>query len=87
MPCVRIRMPGGTVAIACGVRRPRRKCQCGAWASLSCDFPAPARKAGTCDKPLCERCAIHVGADLDNCPHHVDEAKPVPPQQLKLEGL
>lgn len=28
------------------------------------------RRARTCDKPLCKRCAVHVGEDIDYCPSH-----------------
>lgn len=27
----------------------------------------------TCDKPLCDRCAISMNADIDFCPTHIQE--------------
>lgn len=26
--------------------------------------------AATCDRPICERCAVEVGVDLHRCPEH-----------------
>lgn len=41
-----------------------------------CDFPLSGKKAGkTCDAPLCDRCAEHVGPDRDYCPPHARAAK------------
>jgi hypothetical protein len=36
--------------------------------SLLCD--APVGEEGTCDMPLCERCATEVGPDRHLCPKH-----------------
>lgn len=69
MVCRTIPNEGG-FAIVCGPRRPRRRCACGNWATKECDFPAPRRKSKTCDKPLCDRCAVRVGPDKDECPGH-----------------
>jgi hypothetical protein len=36
-----------------------------------CDYPLRGKRAGaTCDRKLCERCAVHAGPDLDYCPPH-----------------
>ena len=49
-----------------------RKCVvCGYKAEILCDAALSGPKAGkTCDKPLCKRCAVHVGIDKDLCPAH-----------------
>jgi hypothetical protein len=64
-----IRLDDGTTAIVCGSGpRPRSKpCKCGARSTKLCDYPL---LVGTCDAPLCDRCAIPMGADRDFCPHH-----------------
>lgn len=78
MACEHVQV-GGTVAIVCGVRR--RKCPCGRRATLECDWKAPARRSGTCDAPLCDRCTHHpeahgrVNFDKDLCPKHAAEWK------------
>lgn len=71
MPCDHVALPGGGYAIVC--RRDRRKpcIVCGRPSSKLCDFPLTGGKAGkTCDRPLCVRCAVHVGTDSDFCPSH-----------------
>ena len=70
MVCERVRI-GEIEAIVCGPRRPRRRCACGRWATRECDYPAPHRKSKTCDKPLCDVCAVRVGPNRDYCPGHV----------------
>lgn len=71
-----IQMPGGGVAHIC-VRRGRpalcQTCRRRPHTKL-CDFPTGAGK--TCDKRLCDGCAVHVGPDADHCPDHTME-KPV----------
>jgi hypothetical protein len=77
------RLPDGTTVIVCtrgtrGTRQPR--CSgCGApGADKLCDYPVVRAngKAGTCDRPLCERCAVSVGVGRDYCgPHHRYEQK------------
>lgn len=65
--CEHVRLPNGTVAIVCGVRRRRRLCtHCRAWAEYECDV---------CDRPLCRRCRIHVPANQDFCKDHRAQAK------------
>lgn len=69
MVCRRVPVPGGT-AIVCG---PGRRCKgCGSRATLECDWKVPTRKSGTCDAPICARCALHVGDDKDLCPAHAE---------------
>lgn len=86
MPGGYVRMPGGGVAHVRYSNRPRRKCSCckDRRATLECDYPDAKRKSGLCDKPLCAKCAVKVGKDLDHCPHHPrDQAG----QQMAMEGL
>jgi hypothetical protein len=66
--CERVALPGGGVAVVCGVRRERRKrcTHCREWAAYECD---------ACDVPLCRRCRIHVPPDRDYCRAHRAEAR------------
>ncbi len=78
MSCETIKLPNGATAIVCGPRRPRKKCRfCGAAATLLCDFAntIDSSDPSTCDKPLCERCAMHED-NLDLCPDHPKRAPP-----------
>lgn len=75
-----IKMQDGSVAHICtrGAKNPLRGCRvCGYLSSKLCDFRLPNGK--TCDSPLCDSCAIAIGDDLDQCPHH-----PVPAIQQPL---
>lgn len=75
MTCEHVKLPSGGVAIVCG-RGPRPiKCaHCGARGRRLCDFVTePARNhalAKTCDKGLCDACAVSVGKGIDHCPDH-----------------
>jgi hypothetical protein len=68
MNCQRVALPGGGVAIVCGVRRGRRtSCvHCGQPAAYECDV---------CDRPLCRSCRIHVPPDQDFCKGHRKQAQ------------
>jgi hypothetical protein len=46
---------------------------CGKPGGYLCDFVLPSGK--TCDKPLCGKCRVAKGADLDWCPSHQPELK------------
>jgi hypothetical protein len=72
MGCQHVKLPGGGSAIVCGATR---RCGCGNRADLLCDWKVPAKKSGTCDKPLCARCTHKPRADKDLCPKHADEWK------------
>jgi hypothetical protein len=60
------------------------ECRDGYTADLLCDYPMGDGK--TCDAPLCEDCAHHVGRDLDLCELHFHEwsgkarLEAIPPQ-------
>lgn len=70
MKCSTVKLPGGGVAIVCGSRQAKKHCKkCGAASTVLCDFKATP-ESKTCDKPLCRRCAVNVGPDLDHCPDH-----------------
>ncbi len=83
MPCNHIKLPGGASAIICTRRGPaKRCCSCGGPSSKLCDFPLTGAKAGaTCDRPVCQSCAVHRDPDIDYCPTHgrIIEAKEVTP--------
>lgn len=70
MTCEFVEMPGVGVAIVCGGRRSRKKCECGRAAGLECDWKVPERKSGTCDKPICSRCATSPAPGKDLCREH-----------------
>ena len=67
MPCSHLRV-GGSDVIACSRQPRRRRCHyCNAWATMECDFPAPGRRSGTCDRPICPAHATPVGKNRDYC--------------------
>ncbi len=73
--CERVSMPDGSVAIVCGPRVRRRPCvYCGHPSTSLCDATVASR-SGTCDRPLCARCRIHVPPNLDFCHDHRAAAK------------
>lgn len=75
MTCETVRI-GDTVAIVCGRGFRRKRCACGRPATKLCDHPKPRR--GTCDAPLCDRCAVNIGPDRDLCPTHQASAPELP---------
>jgi hypothetical protein len=76
MTCDRVTLPGGGTAIVCSSRK-RPRCACGRSATLLCDWKVPDKKSGTCDAPMCARCAMQPvpGADKQLCPAHVEAFK------------
>ena len=90
MPCHWIKMPDGTVAHVrtSGYRAP--KCSCGRPSTKLCDFvvssPQQVTHKKTCDKPLCDRCAVHAGTDLDFCSAHAEAGRQQQGQQPLFEG-
>jgi hypothetical protein len=77
MPCTRIELPDGAMAIVCTSRTRRQRCfSCGQRdATLLCDWKVKARLSGTCDRPICEACAHSPAVDKDLCPDHAAEWK------------
>ena len=71
MICQHVSMPGGGSAIACSGGR-RQRCKCGARATLLCDWRVERRKSGTCDAPICTRCATSPAREKDLCPAHAE---------------
>lgn len=70
MPCIPVKLVGGGTAIVCTGRRARKKCACGQTATLECDWKVPSKKSGTCDAPICAKCATSPAPDKDLCPKH-----------------
>ncbi len=68
MPCTHVTLPGGGTAIVCGIRR-RQRCACGRPATLICDWKTTSR-SGTCDAPVCVRCATSPAEGKDLCATH-----------------
>lgn len=61
--CEHLRMPDGSVAIVCGVRRgrPAPCAYCSQPSSLLCDGPTWRPGHATCDRPLCDPCPAERG--------------------------
>lgn len=59
----------GQRAIVCSRER-RKCCACGTAATLACDWKVPSRRSGTCDAPICRRCATSPAPEKDICPDH-----------------
>lgn len=72
MPCVPFKSPDGSTGIMCFSRRGQR-CACGNAATKLCDWRVAEKRSGTCDKPLCGRCAISPAPEKDLCQAHAAE--------------
>lgn len=76
MKCERVPMPTGGFAIVCGRTVRRQRCQCGAPATLFCDWILPEgerprrKRPKTCDAPLCSSCTLSPAPEKDLCPEH-----------------
>lgn len=74
MACRLIANGQGGFAIACGPRRPTRRCSvpnCQHAATKLCDYPVERKgKLGTCDAHLCDGHAKDAGDGKDHCPPH-----------------
>lgn len=73
MICEIVRLPDGMVAFVKMARRKPKPCSiCKEPSSRLCDFVVDRTHSavGTCDKPLCTRCAVSVGRNVDHCPDH-----------------
>lgn len=73
MTCETFRLPSGQTAIVCSRNRRRPKCRCGMPATLECDWKVSTRRSGTCDKPICQTCAVSPAPEKDLCPDHAIE--------------
>jgi hypothetical protein len=89
MTCETVKLPGGITAIVCGRgrKKPKPCICCGKPSTKLCDFRTGERTHAqgwiTCDKPLCDACAVRGGTNIDYCPDH-----PKPEgAQLAMEGL
>lgn len=69
MACHHMKFADGTTAIIC-TREGRKYCSCGRAADLLCDWKVKTRKSGTCDAPICRKCALEVGPDKHLCREH-----------------
>lgn len=68
--CDHVKLPDGGFAFICGVRRTKQFCACGRAGELLCDWKVKGKKSGTCDAPICLKCALEVGADKHLCREH-----------------
>jgi hypothetical protein len=64
MTCDHINLPGGARAIVCSSRSAG-----GRPAPLLCDWKVDG---GTCDAPICARCATSPAEGKDLCPAHAE---------------
>lgn len=86
MTCTPFRDPAiGFSGIVCTGRS--RRCKfCGNASTKLCDWKTPlvvSRRSGTCDAPMCDRCAHRVGRDKDLCPTHAAAWKSHPANMAK----
>lgn len=79
MKCDYVELPNGSRAIVCTSARrgaKQQKCACGKPATIQCDWKLPQMrdtigKQGTCDRHICEKCALEVAPDKHLCGEHV----------------
>lgn len=75
MPCKIIKNASGqTAMIVCSRSKRREPCRwCSRPYTKLCDFKLRGSKIGqTCDAPMCNEHAHHIGHDLDLCPPHIE---------------
>ena len=62
----------GAGIIVCGRNQRRTACKwCGKPTQKLCDRPVIRKdKKGTCDAPMCGRCATQIKTEYDLCPPH-----------------
>ena len=75
MSCTFVRTETGVMIICSRGRETPTTCaHCSHTATKLCDGHAPlkfgVKEARTCDRPLCDKCAIHVHPNLDYCREH-----------------
>jgi hypothetical protein len=61
---------GTSVHVNCAAKHNPKYCACGRIADYLCDWRMPAKKSGTCDGPICKKCAEQVAPDKHLCPFH-----------------
>ena len=96
MPCdpIKVETPDGDImGIVCTGRRRRRCTVCRKrWGVALCDAPLKKvrhprkNESKTCDRSLCEECAIHREENIDVCPDHESWADALASQGI-LEGV
>lgn len=86
MTCQHVRLPDGTPAIVCGSKPRAPRCSCGKPADLLCDWRVPTRASGTCDKPICRRCAASPARGKDICPAHTPALRAWQRKQAQAKG-
>lgn len=69
MKCFHMTLPDGNAAILCGSFPGEKHCVvCGTFATRLCDHHNSDGR--TCDAPMCDEHAAHLGANRDFCPLH-----------------
>jgi hypothetical protein len=94
MACGFYRIRGlGAVHINFGRTKAPKPCvHCGDISTALCDHQVADKAAGwptgTCDAPICERCALHVpGKNRDYCKRHAAAHRSEVPPSLPFEEL
>lgn len=64
MPRVRRPMQKMFVCSRPATRENAPRCACGRRATKLCDFPVATGDTGTCDAPLCSKCAVQIGTTV-----------------------
>jgi hypothetical protein len=76
MPCKVVKLPNGMTAVVKMAPQRKKFCECGRPCTKLCDFvlspPEQITHKRTCDKPMCDCCAVHVGPELDYCKPHAE---------------
>lgn len=78
--CTKVAMPGGGVALVrMSGKRPPACRWCGKQSTKLCDFvvshPSQVTHKRTCDAPMCDEHASHIGPNVDYCPDHTTQEK------------
>jgi hypothetical protein len=68
--CLKMQTPDGDEVLVCGGHARTRYCKCGRAADLLCDWKVAGKKSGTCDEPVCKRCAVEVAPNKHLCKAH-----------------
>ena len=69
MVCQAIAFANGMRGIACGPGS-RKRCRCGRFADLLCDWKIARDPDRTCDKPICSVCSFSPVEGKDLCREH-----------------
>jgi hypothetical protein len=77
MACKVVKLPNGMTALVKMAPQRKKFCECGRPCTKLCDYVMSHQSRRgvterTCDKPMCDRCAVHVGPETDYCVPHAE---------------